>query len=149
MVNEHNQSASFVAFPHTPKNNWFRLSGKVKRPKPMALIMPIACFMCRNDANNNNKLHIIKRFKIFVTSIAQSQSRSLGQIQIHRQAGSVAGRPLAGACAPLTSRNRPSWPDTTTWSRLGDCTYKKINAIKSKIALQRVLWVITLVIHQK
>lgn len=52
-----------------------------KRPQPMALIMPIACFMCRNDANNNNKLHIIKRFKIFVTSIAQSQlqSRSLGQ----------------------------------------------------------------------
>jgi len=36
--------------------------------------MPIACFMCRNDANNNNKLHIIKRFKIFVTSIAQSRS---------------------------------------------------------------------------
>lgn len=60
----------------------------------MALIMPIACFMCRNDANNNNKLHIIKRFKIFVTSIAQS--RSLGQ----NEAGSVAGRPLAGAHTP-------------------------------------------------
>lgn len=38
-----------------------------KWPQPMALIMPIASFMCHNDANNNNKLHIIKRFKVFPT----------------------------------------------------------------------------------